>query len=465
MGNSFGKQPHSSNNDEPDRLDGAHGSTPGQLAPVRTNSSLDQQQKDNVHKAEKTRSNRTKSPSGSFFSGSKCAPVATAPALDKKESSILNKPSSADLNKVSYEKRNTSFYDNGVNGSRSVRYSEYDEQTVPQPLKMSRQEMAIQIQAMADEVERLWTILTQQHLTHITSDKSASKCPSEFTEHIHGIEIYADDLKKRIDAIEREKNSYINRLSNVAGSLLTDNNPNITDLNDSNRPTKLAEKLGKIYDDEWTDAMQDLENKKSKKKEKRHEKIVYHLYSIIKVLYVTCKQKAEEQVGHFLLLKDPSQYQVEASWTEIPVESRKSFTENRKRIAEANIEMLQKIIKDDDIYKKEICSLSPSLDDKILDSLHNSLYFQKCLEICWYFVIQDPPLYLDIRPLEGNLLNKDTHKEYTKSGSTIKYAVWPALYLHCTNNEKGPLLAKGVVQPKARKHIGTISEEDLLQNH
>lgn len=69
----------------------------------------------------------------------------------------------------------------------------------------------------------------------------------------------------------------------MAGSLPTDNNPNITDLNDPNRPTKLAEKLGKIYDDEWTDAVQNLEQKKSKRKEQKHEKIVYHLYSLIKV--------------------------------------------------------------------------------------------------------------------------------------------------------------------------------------
>ncbi|XP_076117424.1 uncharacterized protein LOC143085126 isoform X2 [Mytilus galloprovincialis] len=455
MGNSFGKQTHSSTDpiehlyctDEDPKKSFSQNKV--------TNSSLDQRQKDHVDKEGKTRSNRTKSSSGSLFSGSKFDKKTVAPAPAKKE-----RPSSADLLKVSTdEKRTAAFYDNGENDSRSSSYSEDEATTVPQ----SRQKLEIQIQAMTDEVERLWTILTQQHLTHITPDQSASKCPIGFMEHIHDIEIYADDLKRKIDAIQREKNTYINRLSNVAGSLLTDNNPNITDLNDPNRPVKLAEKLAKIYDDEWTDAVQDLEKKKSKKKEKKHEKIVYHLYSLIKVLYTTCKKKAEEQVGHFLLLKDPSQYQVEASWSEIPVESRKSFTEDRKKIAVANIEMLQKIIKDDDIYKKEISSLS--LDDKILEYLQNSTYFKKCLEICWYFVIQDPPLYLDISPLEGNLLDKDTHKEYTKSGSTIKYAVWPALYLHFKDNEKGPLLAKGVVQPKARKHIDTISEEDLLHNH
>lgn len=327
-------------------------------------------------------------------------------------------------------------------------------------------EQKIQLQAMTNQVQMLCTLCSQQHLEHTSTDHSASKCPLEFMQYINLIEIHIDDFKRTIDDLQHEKNDYINRLSQVAGFRLTDNNPNITDLNDPNRPVKLGERLSKIYDDEWTDAMQELEQRysHSKKKEKKHEKIVYHLYSIIKVLYKTCKQKAEQQLGHFLLLNDPSQYQVESLWSDIEPEKRKSFVENRKKIADANIKMLQNILKDDDIYKKEISSLSPPLDEKIFDYLRNSPYFEKCLEICWFFVIEDPPLYLDILPLEGKLLNKDTHKEYTKSGNIIKYTVWPALYLHCQNNTKGPLLAKGVVQPKERKYVGAISEKDQLQN-
>ena len=43
-------------------------------------------------------------------------------------------------------------------------------------------------------------------------------------------------------------------LSKIAGSKLTDGNANIADLSDPNRPTKLAEQFGQIYDNEWTDA-------------------------------------------------------------------------------------------------------------------------------------------------------------------------------------------------------------------
>lgn len=35
---------------------------------------------------------------------------------------------------------------------------------------------------------------------------------------------------------------------------LRDSNPNIADLNDKYRPTKLAEMFSELYDNEWTDA-------------------------------------------------------------------------------------------------------------------------------------------------------------------------------------------------------------------
>lgn len=39
---------------------------------------------------------------------------------------------------------------------------------------------------------------------------------------------------------------------------MTSKNPDIADLNDDNRPTKLAEKFGQLYDDAWTDSMEEL---------------------------------------------------------------------------------------------------------------------------------------------------------------------------------------------------------------
>lgn len=51
---------------------------------------------------------------------------------------------------------------------------------------------------------------------------------------------------------------YSNRLSKLMGQKLTDNNPNIADLSDKNRPTKLAERFTELYDNQWTDAFENL---------------------------------------------------------------------------------------------------------------------------------------------------------------------------------------------------------------
>lgn len=48
------------------------------------------------------------------------------------------------------------------------------------------------------------------------------------------------------------------RLSEVAGLRLCDNNPNIQDLSDTKRPTKIVEAFGELYDNEWTNALEDL---------------------------------------------------------------------------------------------------------------------------------------------------------------------------------------------------------------
>uniref|UniRef100_K1QDD7 Uncharacterized protein n=1 Tax=Magallana gigas TaxID=29159 RepID=K1QDD7_MAGGI len=66
------------------------------------------------------------------------------------------------------------------------------------------------------------------------------------------------DLECKLKQIAEEKEHLLTRLSKIAGSKLTSNNPDIADLNDDNRPTKLAEKFSQLYDDAWTDSMEEL---------------------------------------------------------------------------------------------------------------------------------------------------------------------------------------------------------------
>lgn len=58
-----------------------------------------------------------------------------------------------------------------------------------------------------------------------------------------------------------------NRLSRLAGARLTHGNAAITDLSDTDRPTKIAEKFSELYDNAWTDAFEELDSTYHNEKE------------------------------------------------------------------------------------------------------------------------------------------------------------------------------------------------------
>lgn len=79
-------------------------------------------------------------------------------------------------------------------------------------------------------------------------------------------------------------NQNVRRLSAVAANRLRDNNPGIADLSDPNRPIKLGEKASEIYDNEWTDALENLEKlRKATETNYDEEKDVQLLLSILTV--------------------------------------------------------------------------------------------------------------------------------------------------------------------------------------
>ena len=74
-------------------------------------------------------------------------------------------------------------------------------------------------------------------------------------------------------------------------------------------------------------------------------------------------------------------------------------------------------------------------------------YVKKCVRLCWLMVAQDPPVYIKPSEEPGSKFDKEYYREFLTSGKELDYVVWPALLLH----ENGPLLHKGVAQPKAKK--------------
>ncbi|XP_053398954.1 putative leucine-rich repeat-containing protein DDB_G0290503 [Mercenaria mercenaria] len=73
-------------------------------------------------------------------------------------------------------------------------------------------------------------------------------------------------LQEENRSLTKEKQELLLRLSKVAGANLTYNNPNIADLSNEKRPTQLAEEFAELYDNEWTDAFEDLQIEKEEDK-------------------------------------------------------------------------------------------------------------------------------------------------------------------------------------------------------
>ena len=75
--------------------------------------------------------------------------------------------------------------------------------------------------------------------------------------------------------------SSTHRLSKVAGDKMSANNPDLADLSDPYRPTRLAESFSQLYDDEWTHAYEDLQ-----RKIKSERDVIETLAKVLKVMKI-----------------------------------------------------------------------------------------------------------------------------------------------------------------------------------
>lgn len=80
------------------------------------------------------------------------------------------------------------------------------------------------------------------------------------------------------------------RLSKVASQQLTTGNPNIADLSDKHRPTKIGELYSELYDNEWSEAFEVIKtlrysNIKEESESDYYEDILGTLKDILMVIY------------------------------------------------------------------------------------------------------------------------------------------------------------------------------------
>ncbi|CAG2237970.1 unnamed protein product [Mytilus edulis] len=251
--------------------------------------------------------------------------------------------------------------------------------------------------------------------------------------------------KRKYKISNSRKDELQTRLSSIAGEKLSKGNPTITDLGDPNRPMKISDKYGELYDNEWTDAMESINDIKSFYSVSEHidieEVIVLHLCRLLKICYNECLSLADEQIDNIgktisetlcLNVNSRSDFYNLPACKDVVVQRRQKSDHFVKHL------LANKIIGKTAMHDWEYVNKNGD----VMEYLMKTPFFDQCVNLCWCMVIQDPVMYLDGDITQGTTFDKNTYKEFVKSGNKVKYVVWPALFLH----KDGPLLHKGTVQ-------------------
>lgn len=235
-------------------------------------------------------------------------------------------------------------------------------------------------------------------------------------------------LKKQRDEEREGKEDALRRLSALASSRLRDNNPNITDLSDQNRPTKIAEKLSELYDNQWTDAFDVLQEDNNDERA-----IIRELLEMLMQVFNECGQLAQNRF--FERIQDciefptsPEKRPKQTVHVKLPDQMKQQAKEFRRERATLVLGEIEEVV------LQNLRQPKPMSDEM-------KKYLSGCVEIGWLSAVQDPPLMLSLNKSHDRF-DTNMFKDYTKRGPYVDFVVWPALLLH----KNGPLLAKGVAQ-------------------
>ena len=206
---------------------------------------------------------------------------------------------------------------------------------------------------------------------------------------------YRYEIKNPGNVSEEKRNKYwetrhakaLDRISELAGHKLRDNNPGITDLSDPKRPQKISEHLAALYDNLWTDALEVFQD------------------------------------------KDLGGLRPECILLDMLMLSHKVCEENLNLENDTKDTLIMNMIK----MKFENIDITDSTVKQ---------YLKECSSICNNMCMQRPPLVFGQSINNGDKGDSINYRTYTKSGESVDYMVWPPLLLAKDN----ALLSKGVAQ-------------------
>lgn len=237
-----------------------------------------------------------------------------------------------------------------------------------------------------------------------------------------------NDLTRETNAKEdavRAKENALQRLSEHVALNLADNNPNLVDLSDVNRPNNLVERFSQLYDNEWTNACEALKKIEGFEDDKV---AVKQLLDIVMECFRFCKDKAVTQLT--LILKA-----CDIDMEKVSVETKKLIKDARKKIAVEAVPFIQ----------RETQSHLQSTNDRFEDLVKEDAvkdYMDHCIGICWLMAVQDPPMALSADAGEDRKFQKSKFRDYMKIGEFVDHFVWPSVLIQ----DGGNVMSKGIVQ-------------------
>lgn len=276
-------------------------------------------------------------------------------------------------------------------------------------------------------------------LTKATSEKIVQTESNE-TDLDKEIKSLKTKLKVKDDEIQKYKtdvDALQNRLSKLSSQALASGNEVIVDLSNENRPVKLWERYSELYDNEWTDAFEVLTSDLHYDDKAAIQKLIEILNNSYDFCEVIAQQQLQGIVERLVYPTDPEVNEDEE--IRLDMVSYKTMCDLRRSAGKHSVAHLQTM------FIKHMERKKPDLfTDETLAKVNP--YIWKCVELCWFMVIQSPPIYINTKwqSIPGELFNNDMFKFYAETGDKMDYVVWPTLFL----KEGGPVLCKGVAQPR-----------------
>lgn len=160
-------------------------------------------------------------------------------------------------------------------------------------MKIEKKKAGIE-EELSSSKERLSLLQYQLKTNTATQSQTLANYVTQLEKQVKEWQQRNNTCEKKIDTLKLEKEALLTRLSEIAGKRLTFNNPGITDLSDEFRPLKLNDMFREMYDDKWTDAMEDLSSGGIQDKA-----AVTLLLQIVQEAFSLCKD------SHLLMLRLP----------------------------------------------------------------------------------------------------------------------------------------------------------------